>query len=181
MVKNMQIQNVVSSISLNVKLPLNELLHHLKDSEYEPEQFPALIFRLSGETKGSFLIFQTGKVVCIGAKSIVGSKKAFKELLSLIRKAGVKVPRKYTVKVENIVATDRICDALDLDIIAFDLEKSEYEPETFPGIVYRVYDPKASFLLFSSGKIVCAGARTTTEIKTAIKNLKKTLKGLGAL
>lgn len=177
----MQIQNVVASINLATKLPLNELLHHLKDSEYEPEQFPALIYRLSGDVKGSFLIFQTGKIVCIGAKSIVGAKEAFAELLKQIRKAGIKIPRKYTVKVENIVATDRITDALDLDIIAFDLEKSEYEPETFPGIVYRVYDPKASFLLFSSGKIVCAGARTTVEIKKAIRKLKKTLRDLGAL
>lgn len=176
----MQIQNVVASINLATKLPLNELLHHLKDSEYEPEQFPALIYRLQ-EKKGSFLIFQTGKIVCIGSRSIVGAKEAFACLIKQIRKAGIKVPLKYTVKVENIVATDQIANKLELDQIAFALEKSEYEPETFPGIVYRIYDPKASFLLFSSGKIVCAGARTTVEVKKAILKLKKTLRAFHAM
>ncbi|MFH1420361.1 MAG: TATA-box-binding protein [Candidatus Aenigmatarchaeota archaeon] len=176
----MQIQNVVASIGLETKLPLNELLHHLKDSEYEPEQFPALIYRLQ-EKKGSFLIFQTGKIVCIGARSIAGAKEAFAELIKQIKKSGIKVPQKYVVKVENIVATDQIAKKLELDQIAFELEKSEYEPETFPGIVYRIYDPKASFLLFSSGKIVCAGARTTVDVKKAILKLKKTLRAFHAL
>ena len=177
----MEIQNVVASINLDTNLPLIELLDHLPKSEYEPEQFPALIWRLENR-KASFLIFKTGKIVCIGSKTVKAAREAFDNLISKLRKAKIKgIPRKYRVKVENVVATDQITDKLDLDNIAFDLRKSEYEPETFPGIVYRIYEPKASFLLFSSGKIVCAGAKKITDVKKAIKQLEKDLKEIDAI
>lgn len=176
----MEIQNIVASVTLKTKIPLDELLEHLEDSEYEPEQFPALIYR-NPEPKATFLVFQTGKLVCIGSKTVKDAKGAIEVLIKKLRKFKVKIKNKYKVEIENVVATDRIAEELDLDAIAFDLEKSEYEPETFPGIVYRVYNPKASFLLFSSGKIVCAGAKTQAEIKKAIEQLKKDLKSIGAL
>lgn len=177
----MKIQNVVASINLDLNLPLVKLLNHLPKSEYEPEQFPALIWRLEDQ-KASFLIFKTGKIVCIGSKTVKAARSAFSTLISHFRKAKIKgVPRKFRVKVENVVATDQITNKLDLDSIAFELEKSEYEPETFPGIVYRIYKPKASFLLFSSGKIVCAGAKKITDVKKAIKELKKHLRKINAI
>jgi transcription initiation factor TFIID TATA-box-binding protein len=52
------------------------------------------------------------------------------------------------ITVENIVASTSFADKLDLDVIAQSLEEAEYEPEQFPGLVYRIKEPKVAMLLF---------------------------------
>jgi transcription initiation factor TFIID TATA-box-binding protein len=83
--------------------------------------------------------------------------------------------------VENIVASTLFAEKLDLDMIAQSLEEAEYEPEQFPGLVYRIKEPKVAMLLFSSGKIVCAGARSTEDASKAVKKLSEELTSLGLL
>ena len=82
------------------------------------------------------------------------------------------------VIVENIVASTSFADKLDLDAIAQSLEEAEYEPEQFPGLVYRIADPKVAMLLFGSGKIVCTGARKTEDVSIAVEKLSKELSSL---
>ena len=82
------------------------------------------------------------------------------------------------VKVENIVASTIFAEKLDLDIIAQSLEDAEYEPEQFPGLVYRIKDPKVAMLLFGSGKIVCTGARQTEDVSLAVDKLSAELSSL---
>jgi transcription initiation factor TFIID TATA-box-binding protein len=67
---------------------------------------------------------------------------------------------------------------LNLDQLAFQLEDSEYEPEQFPGLVYRIFEPKVAFLLFSSGRVVCAGAKSLNDVKKAVKKLESKLRSL---
>ncbi|MCD6403361.1 MAG: TATA-box-binding protein [Candidatus Aenigmarchaeota archaeon] len=176
---DIKIENVVASVCLNVNIPLDLIVSNLDSTEYEPEQFPGLVYRLK-KPKTAALIFSTGKIVCTGARSIEDVKIAFKKIISMIRKAGIKVPRDYKIQIENIVASAKIPATLNLDMIAFELENSEYEPEQFPGLVYRMDKPKVAFLLFGSGKIVCTGARKIEDVKTAIKALYKKLKEIGA-
>jgi len=176
----MKIQNIVASIDFKKKLPLDTLSRILEKSEYQPEQFPGLIYR-TDDPKACFLIFQSGKIICVGSKNIKKVALAFKELSKDLRKSKTTIPRKFKISIENIVATDKIAKELNLDDIAFKLEDSEYEPDTFPGVVYRIQNPKASFLLFSSGKIVCAGAKSTVQIKEAIVILKKRLRAIKAI
>jgi len=180
MVIRMEIQNIVASVDFKRKLPLDKLSRTLEKSEYQPEQFPGLIYRID-EPKAAFLIFQSGKIICVGSKSIKAVALAFKELSKKLRKSKTTIPRKFKIVVENIVATDKIAKELNLDDIVFKLKETEYEPDTFPGVIYRLQDPKASFLLFSSGKIVCAGARKASEIKKAILILKKRLREIKAI
>jgi transcription initiation factor TFIID TATA-box-binding protein len=85
------------------------------------------------------------------------------------------------VIVENIVASTSFADKLDLDVIAQSLEEAEYEPEQFPGLVYRIKEPKVAMLLFGSGKIVCAGARKTEDVVLAVDKVSKELSLLGQL
>ena len=61
------------------------------------------------------------------------------------------------------------------------LENVEYEPEQFPGLVYRLKDPMVAMLLFGSGKIVCAGAKNLEDISTAIDKISLELSSLGLL
>ena len=85
------------------------------------------------------------------------------------------------VKVENIVASTVFAEKLDLDVISQSLEETEYEPEQFPGLVYRLKEPKAGLLIFSSGKIVCAGARNTKDVSKAAEKLFEELSSLRLL
>ena len=85
------------------------------------------------------------------------------------------------VEVENIVASTAFADRLDLDLIAQELEGAEYEPEQFPGLVYRLKEPRVAMLLFGSGKIVCTGARKIEDVSRAVEKLAAELSSLGLL
>ena len=84
------------------------------------------------------------------------------------------------IKIENVVASTDIKKTISLDKLLTVLESSEYEPEQFPGLVYRLAEPKVAFLLFASGRAVCAGANTLDAVKEAVKRLKKKLTELKA-
>jgi transcription initiation factor TFIID TATA-box-binding protein len=102
-----------------------------------------------------------------------------RKVVDKIKESGVKVPNKYPIEVENIVASSKIKADLNLEDIAFSLENAEYEPEQFPGLVYRITDPRVAFLLFSSGKIICTGAHNIDDIHEALGKFKKKLESIG--
>ena len=180
MAKKVKIENVVSSTDIKQTIALDKLLTVLEASEYEPEQFPGLIYRLD-KPKVATLIFRSGKIICVGAQSIADARVALKKIIRKIKTIGVKANEdNIRVKIENIVVAVDLGKELNLDQLAFQLEASEYEPEQFPGLIYRIYEPKVAFLLFSSGRVVCAGAKSMADVKRAIEKLEKRLKKLKA-
>jgi transcription initiation factor TFIID TATA-box-binding protein len=172
-----KIENVVASASLGVPVKLEKLVANLDGVEYEPEQFPGLVMRLKNP-KAAALIFSSGKVVCTGAKSPKEAKIAIGNVVTKLRRIGFKVPPDYKVTPENIVASAQLQLKINLNQIAFTLENTEYEPNSFPGLVYRMINPKVTFLIFGSGKIICTGARTVTDVKKTVEKLYKNLKKL---
>jgi transcription initiation factor TFIID TATA-box-binding protein len=177
---NIKIENIVASASLGIRIPLEKIVEHLEGTEYEPEQFPGLVYRMK-DPKAAALIFSSGKIVCTGARSIADVRKVVKKVVDMIKDAKLGEPKKYSIQIENIVASAKLPSRLNLDKIAFELENSEYEPEQFPGLVYRMKDPKAAFLLFSSGKVVCTGVRKVEDIESSVKIIIKRLNSVGAL
>jgi len=175
-----RVENIVASGFLGTTVPLEKLVKKVEGVEYEPEQFPGLVLRMKNP-KSAALIFSSGKIVCTGTRTLADLKKAVKNIVSAVRKTGVKVPRNIKFQVENIVASTKINARLNLDKIAFQFENSEYEPEQFPGLVLRMKNPNVAFLLFSSGKIVCTGARKRKDVNIAIEKLIKELKKIGAI
>jgi transcription initiation factor TFIID TATA-box-binding protein len=175
-----KIENIVASASLNVEVPLEKIVSKLEGMEYEPEQFPGLVYRMD-KPKAAALIFGSGKIVCTGARSIEDVNTVFKKVISVIKSVGVQVPKSFKIQVENIVASAKIEGNLNLDTIALNLENSEYEPEQFPGLVYRMNEPKVAFLLFGSGKIVCTGGRSVKDVKTALNKVYKKLREIKAI
>jgi len=172
-----KIENVVASTSLNVPIKLEKLVSNLDNVEYEPEQFPGLVLRLK-DPKAAALIFSSGKVVCTGAKSPKDSKIVIAKIVAKMNKINIKIPRGYKVQLENIVASAKLNRELNLNNIAFSLENTEYEPEQFPGLVYRMDDPRVTFLLFGSGKIICTGGRSIEDVKRAVAKADKRLRNL---
>ncbi len=180
--EKVQIENIVASTTLADKLDLGKIALTLDGAEYEPEQFPGLIYRLK-DPKTAVLIFRSGKVNCTGAKDIESVKKTIDTLVSKLKQAGIDVYDEPDIVVQNIVAVYDLGTELNLTNIALSLglENVEYEPEQFPGLVYRVEEPKVVLLLFGSGKVVCTGAKKKEEIVEAIKKLKSDLRSVGLI
>ena len=170
-----KIQNVVVSAHVDAVFPLTKIVEIYEDAEYVPEAFPGLIMRMK-DPKITALVFRSGTIVCVGAKSVREANEGIDKILKMIKKLGVKIPQKYKTKIENIVAVGTLGYELNLEKIAFTMEDSEYEPENFPGLICRLDDPKVSFLVFSSGRIVCIGAKKLTDAKKGLELIEKKLK-----
>jgi len=175
-----EIQNVVASATFDQSLPLDRIAIYLENTEYEPEQFPGLVYRLE-EPKAAALLFGSGKIVCTGTQSPEQAKEATHKIIDELEEADVNITNKPEITVQNIVASSELDATLNLNRIAFELVGTEYEPEQFPGLVYRLDEPQVVFLLFSSGRIVCTGGRTYDDVENGIEKLKENLKELGAM
>ncbi len=170
-----KIVNIVCSTSLEKDIHLIKLAEVLPNTEYNPEQFPGLVMRIR-EPKTSALIFSSGKVVSTGARSLKKVRESIDEIIKNVAKIGVEVTVRPKITVQNMVASGEIGMDLNLNMLAMKLDNAEYEPEQFPGLVYKLPGTKATFLLFSNGKIVCTGTVSEVKLKEAIKKLIIVLK-----
>ncbi|HLC37205.1 MAG TPA: TATA-box-binding protein [Candidatus Nanoarchaeia archaeon] len=175
--KELKVVNIVASTYLDHDVPLIKLAEALPNTEYNPEQFPGLVMRIK-EPKTSALIFSSGKVVCTGAKSLLKVRESINQIIKNLAKIKIKIKIKPEIKVQNMVASGAIGMDLNLNGLAMTLENTEYEPEQFPGLVYKLPNTRATFLLFSNGKIVCTGTRSEDKLKEALNKLVKTLNAL---
>ena len=176
------VQNIVASTTFAEKLDLDMIAQVLKETEYEPEQFPGLVYRLS-TPKTATLLFRSGAANCTGAKTIADVETTIKIIAEKLKKIGITVYENPEIVIQNMVATSDLGGELNLNevALALGLENVEYEPEQFPGLVYRRKEPYVVMLLFGSGKIVCAGAKTVDEVSQAVENVSKELTSLGFL
>ena len=168
--KEIKIQNIVATTSLEQPIPLVKLAEALPNTEYNPEQFPGLVMRIK-EPKTSALIFSSGRIVCTGAKSMKKVKEAIDNIIKNVEKIKIKVKVEPKAIVQNMVASGSIGIDLNLNSLAIDMENTEYEPEQFPGLVYKLPGTRATFLLFSNGKIVCTGTRSEGKLHEAVDKL----------
>jgi transcription initiation factor TFIID TATA-box-binding protein len=164
------IENVVASATLNQKVDLNSVVKGYPGVEYRPEQFPGLVFRLK-RPKTATLIFSSGKMVCTGAKSEKESRSAVIKVIKELKKGGIIIIGKPELKIQNIVASGILGGMVDLEKAAYTLEHTMYEPEQFPGLIYRMEEPKVVILLFASGKLVCTGAKKEEDVYLAVDKL----------
>jgi len=171
-----QVQNIVLSVTYEgVEFNLEKLAKSLEGARYDPEVFPGIAYK-SYDPPASFLIFASGKMNCVGARSMADAKLAIKKLTKKLKKARIKVKTEPKVQVQNIVASFDFGREFDLERIAKNYENTEYEPEVFPGLVFRLDDPKVVVLLFVSGKGVCAGAKGMKDIQRAALKITKLLR-----
>ncbi|MCS7095607.1 MAG: TATA-box-binding protein [Candidatus Bathyarchaeota archaeon] len=168
------IENVVASATLNQKVDLNAVVKSYPGVEYRPEQFPGLVFRLK-RPKTATLIFNSGKMVCTGAKSEKEARRAVIKVIKELQRGGIIIISKPELKIQNIVASASLGGTIDLEKAAYSLGKTMYEPEQFPGLIYRMDDPKVVILLFASGKLVCTGAKKEQDVYDAVNKLHRML------
>ncbi len=172
------IENIVSTADLNYPLNLREIALKATNAEYNPKRFSAVIMKIK-EPKTTALIFSNGKIVCLGAKTEEDSRKACRKFAKIIKKFGFPVVFKE-FKIQNIVGSCDIKFQIALMKLYFHIIKKSsprirqiiaYEPEQFPGLIYRMIDPNILLLIFASGKIVIAGGKIREDIFSAFKKI----------
>ena len=164
------LQNVVATVNLNCKLDLKSIALHARNAEYNPKKFAAVIMRIR-EPKTTALIFASGKMVVTGAKSEKASRIASQRYSKIIQKLGFSV---YfdSFTVQNIVSSCDLKFPIKLEGLAYAHSNyCSYEPELFPGLIYRMVKPKIVLLIFVSGKIVLTGAKKREDIFEAFENI----------
>ena len=167
-----KIQNIVATTSLGKPVPLTKLARTQPNTEYNPETFPGLVLRIK-EPKSAVLVFSSGNLVCTGTKSLSQVAKVIEAVIKQLKKINVNITTKPKITVQNIVASGSIDLKLNLNFLAIEMENTEYEPEQFPGLVYKLIEPNATFLLFSNGKLVCTGTKNKQQLEESIGKLMK--------
>ncbi|XP_044086174.1 TATA box-binding protein-like 2 [Neovison vison] len=171
-----QLQNIVSTVNLACKLDLKKIALHAKNAEYNPKRFAAVIMRIR-EPRTTALIFSSGKMVCTGAKSEEQSRLAARKYARVVQKLGFPA-RFLDFKVQNMVGSCDVRFAIRLEgLVLTHQQFSSYEPELFPGLIYRMVKPRIVLLIFVSGKVVLTGAKERSEIYEAFENIYPILKG----
>ncbi|KAG6845716.1 hypothetical protein H0H87_004982 [Tephrocybe sp. NHM501043] len=152
------LQNIVATVNLDCRLDLKTIALHARNAEYNPKRFAAVIMRIR-DPKTTALIFASGKMVVTGAKSEDDSRLASRKYARIVQKLGF-VAKFSEFKIQNIVGSCDVKFPIRLEGLAYSHGQfSSYEPELFPGLIYRMIKPKVVLLIFVSGKIVLTGAK----------------------
>ncbi|KAL3667515.1 TATA-box-binding protein [Phytophthora oleae] len=165
-----KIMNVVGTVDLKTPLDLKTIALHARNAEYNPKRFSAVIMRLR-DPKTTALIFGSGKIVITGGTSEESCRLAARKFTRVIQK--LNFPAKFTeFKVRNVMGTCDIRFPIRLEGLLNDHARfSSYEPELFPGLIYKLVEPKLTLLIFVSGKIVLCGARDSNHLHQAIDKM----------
>jgi len=174
-----KIENVVGTVVVKIteKIDLNQIARKLPDVEYNPERFPGLVMRII-KPKATILVFSTGKMVVTGMRKASEAPKVVEKVIKNIKKAGIRVSDPE-ITIQNIVASGDLHTNIDLNLAAITMQHAMYEPEVFPGLIYRMQEPKTVFLIFSTGKIVCTGAKEKEIVREAVEKLNAQVRELG--
>lgn len=168
------VENVVASASLDQKIDLLAIIKVFRNVEYRPKQFPGLVFRLR-RPKTATLIFGSGKMVCTGAKSEKMARSAVNKVVRQLKNNGIIILNRPKIEIQNMVASANLQKRIDLETAADILDNVMYEPEQFPGLIYRMRDPKTVLLLFASGKLVCTGAKSEAMVHESVNKIHELL------
>ena len=171
----LKVQNIVATTSLEKDVSLTKLARTQPNTEYNPDTFPGLVLRVK-KPKSAVLVFSSGNLVCTGTKSVAQVRDVVQQVIKQLRRIGVNVKIKPKITVQNIVASGAINLDLNLNTLSLELENTEYEPEQFPGLVYKLEDPTATFLLFSNGKLVCTGTKNKAQLEDSMVQLDKNVR-----
>lgn len=180
--KPIRIENIVASTKIEIDEPLDlrSIAFGIDNANYDPDRFSGIIYKTTNP-KTTTLIFSSGKLVCTGAKNIGDVHKGLETLFNKLRELDIQINNKPEIIVQNVVASADLEKDLNLDRIAFSLgpENIEYEPEQFPGLVYRIEKPKSVLLMFGSGKIIVTGNNSEKNAQLVVDEIVEKLEEFG--
>ncbi|ETV94278.1 hypothetical protein, variant 1 [Aphanomyces invadans] len=154
----LHVKNIVGTIDVQTPLDLKTIALHARNAEYNPKKFAAVIMRLR-DPKTTALMFSSGKIVITGASTEAFCRLAARKYCRVLQK--LNFPAKYNMfKICNIMGTSDVRFPIRLEGLLNDHSRfCTYEPELFSGLIFKMVDPKLTFLIFVSGKLVVCGAK----------------------
>jgi transcription initiation factor TFIID TATA-box-binding protein len=165
-----RIQNVVATAAFKHGIDLDAIAKAFPHVDYRPDVFPGI---------------PSGKMVCTGAKSERAARRAILKVARELKKEGIIIIGKPEITIQNIVTSGSLGAPVNLEALC---ERAHggggrlmYEPEQFPGAIYRMESPRVVFLIFSNGKIVCVGAKKEEDIYVAAEKLRQRLEEMKVL
>lgn len=179
---SIKIENIVAYAQISQGIDIEDLIEKIPDFQYNPKDFVGLTFKID-ELKTAILLMPTGKAICTGAMSMEEVEISMNKLIEKLINAGIKVDSKPRIETQNIVVSTNLNKELNLSSISKGLllKNVNYEPDQFPGLIYNMDDIGALLLIFSSGKIVCTGAKNFEDASKAIEMMKDRLSSLGTI
>ncbi len=171
-----EIQNVVATVitTIKEKIDLKIIARAYPDIEYNPERFPGLVMRVI-KPKATGLIFSTGKMVITGMKRPTEAPSVVSQIITRINKCKISM-KEPIITIQNFVVSGDIKCGIDLNKATVVMDNVMYEPEVFPGLIYRMKEPKSVLLLFSTGKIVCTGVKDEETVKLVFEKLYRVVR-----
>lgn len=168
------VENVVASGSLGIELDLETVARELSEVvDYDPEKYPGAYFGLD-DSAPLITVYRTGKYIITGADSADEASATRSEFLRLLTDHSI-LPKAEDewYKIQNYVCMEDIGQQLNLSALAIGLglEFTEYEPEQFPGLIYRPADIDCVLLIFGSGKVIITGATSIESAEEAVTGL----------
>ncbi|KAG9400167.1 hypothetical protein AC1031_011077 [Aphanomyces cochlioides] len=166
----LHVKNIVGTIDVQTPLDLKTIALHARNAEYNPRKFSAVIMRLR-DPKTTALMFSSGKVVITGASTEANCRLAARKYCKVLQK--LNFPAKFHLfKVCNMMGTSDLRFPIRLEGLLNDHSRfCTYEPELFAGLIFKLVDPKLTFLIFVSGKLVICGAKDTNDMHAALEKM----------
>ncbi|MDD4126442.1 MAG: TATA-box-binding protein [Methanomicrobium sp.] len=174
--ESLKIENMVASGVIAESIDLVEFTGKVENCEFNKKRFPGAVYHIA-DPKIACLIFSSGKVVITGVRNDKALIDGLAILIKSLNDAGISTLAEPRVVVTNMVCSYNLERKINLNKMAvtLNIENVEYEPEQFPGLVYRIFDPKIVVLIFSSGKIILTGGKNLEDVKKGLDLLEKTL------
>ncbi|HVP96933.1 TATA-box-binding protein [Methanoregula sp.] len=177
--ESLKIENIVASGAIAESIDIAMFSQKVEHCELNKKRFPGAVYHIE-DPKIASLLFSSGKIVLTGIKNNEALKKGLSVMVKSLNDAGVETLREPRVAVTNIVCSYDLARYINLNkvVVTLNLENIEYEPEQFPGLVYRIKEPRIVVLIFSSGKIILTGGRNMEDIKKGLDVLVKKLESI---
>jgi len=176
-----RIENIVISVSFHSEINLEKIAANYQDADFNLNKFPGLCIRIT-KPKCTLLLFKNGKMIITGLKNSSEAPLVVKRVSEKLAHVGIELDTKPEFKIVNLVVSLNFQHRINLDDASLSLNHSIYEPEVFPGLIFRNLTPiTCVFLIFSSGKVVLTGLKQEDDIIPAIKLLGAQLKKKGIL
>lgn len=177
-----KIENIVAYAQASDLLDIELLSEKFSGASYNPAEFNGLSVKYD-EDKIALIVLGTGKIICTGAKTLEDAEKFIKKVADRIKKIGFSIKKGYKLEIENVIVTTDFNKEMHLSSISngLILQHVEYKPDDFPGLIYRMDDLCAVLILFSTGKLVCTGAKSIEDATKAVKMMEEKLSSIGAL
>lgn len=162
------LSNVVIGVHLNCRF--EHIARSARNTAYHPKQFSGCVIRIR-EPKATALVFATGKMEVLGTRTVEDARLAARKFARIFQKLGYQ-PKMTDFAIHNMVGNVDTGMVIRLEgIRAKHYLFSSYEPENFPGLSYRMMDPKVTCLIFVKGKVVIVGAKKREDLDVAIEKL----------